>query len=674
MQKTMTSFDLAAVVIELREQLPGAHVQNIYQKRRAFILKLHRSGQPAISLLIEPGKRLHLTSYLIEKPQTPPAFCMVLRRYLRNSVIAEVSQHEFERIVILKARTKEGEKRLIVELFGDGNIILVDSQNLIQQALVLKRMRDRNILPGEPYQHAPSSGKNPLCLDLRDLAELKKSEGMETVRALTRLLGIGGMYAEEALLRARIDKNKKCESLSDEELKRIFGALQELVQPLTLGRLDPCIIFDEKGKWMDAVPMPLKRYESLDCRKFKSVNEALDEFYTKAYAEQEKDLVAGEFEEENARQQRILDEQKESLERAKREAENMRKIADKIYAHFHQLQALTQRIMSEKKEQKTWQEIASKIEEEKKRGETPAIHFQSLDARNLTLTLSIDNLSFPLLLRDSVQENAATYYNRAKKAKKKAEGAEKAIKETLRSMGEIKKRGEVAVESVTKPAKKERKTWYQKFRWFHTSEGLLVVGGKDAVSNEVLIKRHTGPHDMVFHADIDGAPFVIMKAEGKAPSQQSISEAAQLAASHSRAWKTKFSAIDVYWVQLDQLSKTPPSGEYLSKGAFMVKGKKNYVRKTPLRLAIGIDAKATPPLLVGGPIEAIKTKTVVYVEIVPGDLSSRELAGRIKHTLNQKISKELREQVSRIPLEEIQALIPFGKGSMTNQQNGKRYG
>ncbi|MGB9134411.1 MAG: ribosome rescue protein RqcH, partial [Candidatus Bathyarchaeia archaeon] len=496
---------------------------------------------------------------------------------------------------------------------------------------------------------------------------LKRYESLEAVRALTRFIGIGGMYAEEALLRARVDKNRRCESLSDGELESIFGALQELVQPLRFGKLEPCIVFDEGGKWVDAVPVSLRRYEGFECKRFGSVNDALDEFYTKTSTEQETGIVAGKFEEEMARQQRILTEQKESLEKAKKEAEEMRKIGDKIYAHFHQLQTLTQRIMSEKRDEKTWQEIVSTIESEKQRGEVPAVYFQSLDARNLALNLSIDSVSFSLRLRDSVQKNAAACYNHAKKSEKKVEGAEKAIKETLRSMEEVRQKREVAVEKVAKPAKKERKAWYEKFRWFHTSEGLLVVGGKDAVSNEVLIKRHTEPHDLVFHADIEGAPFVVIKTEGKTPSQQSINEAAQLAASHSRAWKAKFSTIDVYWVQPDQVSKTPPSGEYLSKGAFMVRGRKNYLRKTPLQLAIGVDAKVTPLILIGGPKEAVKNKTEIYVKIVPGDFSSKELAGRIRHTLKQKISEERHGEVSRISLEEIQALIPFGKGSMTNQ-------
>jgi predicted ribosome quality control (RQC) complex YloA/Tae2 family protein len=663
-QKTLTSFDIAAVVAELGEQLTGAHVQNVYQNRQIFTLKLRKPGQPTFTLLLEPGKSLHLTTYAFEKPAVPPAFCMVLRRYLRNSVIVGIAQLEFERIVVFTIQTKEEPRKLVLELFGNGNIVLLDSQNTILHALTYRRMRDRNILRGELFQHAPSSGKNPLTLEFKDLLELKKYERMDAVRALTKLIGMGGIYAEEILLRANVEKHRKCEHLGNEELEQILNAAQELVQPFKRGTFTPCIVIDEKGRWVDAVPIPLRRYEGLECRRFGSVNETLDEFYTKMRVEREAGIAAGEFEEEASRQQRVLSGQTESLDKARAEAEIMREIGDTIYANFHHLQALTQRIMNEKQNGKTWQEITAAIETEKRHGEVPSVYFQSLDTKNLAVNLSIDGLAFSLLLRGSVQKSAAAYYDRAKKAERKAEGAEKAIRGTLRIVEEIRQEKRAAVARVPRPVKKRGKSWYERFRWFQSSEGLLVVGGKDAVSNEVLIKKHTEPTDLVFHADIEGAPFVVVKTEGKTPSQQSISEAAQFAASHSRAWKAKFSSIDVYWVQPDQVTKTHPSGEFLAKGAFMVRGKKNHVRKTPLQLAIGIDFETTPPILIGGPREAVRSRTAVCVVIVPGEFSSRELAGKIRQALSRSVSGNLREAVAQVALEEIQAFIPFGKGSM----------
>ena len=113
--------------------------------------------------------------------------------------------------------------KLVVELFGEGNIILTDEKNMIWQALFFKRMRDRNILRNEVLVVPPPSGKNPFKVSLPELAEALKNAGeAEVVRATARLLGIGGVYAEEVLLRAGVDKAKLCKNLTDADVKADF--------------------------------------------------------------------------------------------------------------------------------------------------------------------------------------------------------------------------------------------------------------------------------------------------------------------------------------------------------------------------------------------------------------------------------------------------------------------
>ncbi len=667
-QKTLTSFDLAAIVFELREQLKDAHIQNIYQlKERILLLKLRQRSRPSLNLLIEPGRRIHITSYLLKKPPQPPTFCMALRKHLRNGVITEICQREFDRIVAITVKTREGEFRLISEFFGDGNIILVDPQGTTRQALTFKRMRDRNILRGEPFKQAPPSGKDPRTLTRSDLPHLARFNNLEVVKALTRYLSISGMYAEEILLRANISKHQKCSSLKRHDFDKIFRALTDILSYLEPGKLEPCIIVDTDEEAVDRVPFHLRQYENYECKQFESFNEALDEYYAKTVVESRIEDAAQEVKQKIDKQRRILREQQKSLIEMKRQAERKRKIGDQIYVHFTILQTLRQRIMKEKKKGRTWREIVSRLEAEKKNRKVPSTFFESFDTRNVALHLSIEDSVFSLNLRKSIQENAATYYEQAKKARRKTTGTEKAIQETLNRIEELKQHKKRLTGEAAQPIKKQRKrAWFEKFWWFHTSEDFLTVGGKDAVTNEVLIKKHTASHDLVFHADIAGAPFVLLKTEGRTPSQESIREAAQLAATHSRAWKAKFSAIDVYWVHPEQVSKSPPSGEHLKKGAFMIRGKKNYVRKVPLRVAIGIDFRTTPPALTGGPINAVKDKTDIFVEIVPGDHSSSRLAHQIRHTLAEKAPPNLREAINTISTQEIQSFIPFGNGNISN--------
>lgn len=663
----MTSFDIALITTELNQLIRDARIDNIYQLNPVtLLLKLRKPGQPPHHLLIEAGKRVHLTSYALEKPQRPPAFCMALRKHLRNGKIVGVQQHEFERIVIIRVSAREGEFQLVSELFGEGNIILVSPQNEVLHALTYRRMRDRNILRGEVFQHAPPSGKNPMHLSRQQFDEIRGLGRLEIVRALTKFLSIGGLYAEEILLRAKVNKNVPCENLKEQEIDRIFVQLRRILSLIAAGETEPRVITDDKDNRVDVVPVPLEKYAHLKQKAYKTFNEAVDEYYMAMALKEKVVEVAKGVGRELAKQQRILQSQKKALEDLIGRAKRNRKIGDAIFAHLGELQQLVQKIMDEKKSGKPWKQIISDMEGERDARRVPAVYFHSLESQRLILNVSVEGLSFPLSLRRSVQANASGYYTRAKKAGKKLEGVEKAMRDTEAKINELQReRVKQAMETTKPPPKRRKKAWYEKFRWFRSSDGFLVIGGRDATTNEILIKKHMEPQDVVFHADIPGAPFVLIKTEGKTPSQQTIGESAQLAASYSRAWREMFGAVDVYWVSPEQVSKSPPSGQRLKKGAFMIRGSKNYVRNVPLRVAVGVEMKEEQPMIIGGPVKAVSKQTSTYVEIIPGKQSSGELAKEIRRLLAKKTPKALEKKVLKIPLEEIQKFVPSGRGTVS---------
>ncbi|MDH4221172.1 MAG: ribosome rescue protein RqcH [Candidatus Bathyarchaeota archaeon] len=663
MKERMTSFDIAALTPELNRLIKDARIDNIYQiNPLTLLLKLRRPNQPKLHLLIEAGKRLHLTSYVLKKPQKPPTFCMALRKHLRNGKIKGIRQHEFERIIIIEVSEKEGNIQLISELFGEGNIILVDQENRILQALTYRRMRDRNVLRGEVFQQPPSSGRNPLKQNRQGFNEIRELGQLEIVRALTKFLSIGGHYAEEILLRAEVDKKAPCDSLAERELDRIFDQLQHILSIISAGNVEPCVVIGREGEWIDVTPLPLKKYAHFSQKRYETFDEALDDYYMKMTLDEGVVETAKGVEREMARQQRILQRQQKALEDLKGQIERNKGIGNLIYLHFGDLQSLLQKIMDEKRSGKPWEEIVLSIEKGKKAGRVPDIYFDSLKPPNLILNVSVENSIFPLNLRRSIQANATKYYAGAKKAEKKLEGAEKALRETQAKIEELKQRiGRV--KEIRKPLAKRRiKAWYEKFRWFHSSDGFLVLGGRDATTNEILIKKQMEPHDIVLHADILGAPFVLIKTGEKTPPERTIRESAQLAASYSRAWREMLSAVDVYWVNPEQVNKSPPSGQYLRKGAFIIHGSKNFVRGVPLRVAIGVKMKEEQTVIVGGPVEAIGNQTNVYVELIPGEQKSSELAKQIRRLLAERASKALKKRILEIPLEEIQRFIPLGRG------------
>jgi predicted ribosome quality control (RQC) complex YloA/Tae2 family protein len=659
----MTSFDISALILELNQPIQGAHVDNIYQINPVtLLLKLRRTSQSPVYLLVEAGRRLHLTSYAIEKPQKPPPFCMALRKYLKNGEVKEIRQHEFERIVIIEISRKEGNFQLIAELFGEGNIILVNPENKVNQALVYRRMRDRNILRGEIFKYAPPSGRNPVKQNRRDFSEIKRMGQLETVKALTKFLSIGGLYAEEILLRAHVDKKAPCESLTEPELDKIFHQLHQILSTVKNGSLEPCIVISKEGEFTDVVPLPLENYAHFTQKLYKTFNQALDEYYMEISEKGRVAEAAKGVEQELARQQRILQSQRKALDDLKRPIERNKEIGNAIYMHFSDLSFFLQKIMDEKRSGKPWEQIVSSIEEGKETGRVPDIYFHSMEPQRLILNVSVGNLTFPINLHHSIQVNANQYYMRAKKAKKKLEGAEKALRETQAKIEELQEQIGLVKETIKPSQKIRKKEWYEKFRWFHSSDGFLVIGGRDATTNEILIKKHMEQQDIVFHADLHGAPFVLIKAKGETPSERTIRETAQLAASYSRAWRETLSAVDVYWVTPEQVNKSPPSGQYLKKGAFMIHGSKNYVRGVPLRVAIGIKPEEGRMMVVGGPVEAIINQTNLYVEIVPGEQKSSELARQVRRLLAEKASTALKKEILEVPIEEIQTFIPLGKG------------
>ena len=232
-------------------------------------------------------------------------------------------------------------------------------------------------------------------------------------------------------------------------------------------------------------------------------------------------------------------------------------------------------------------------------------------------------------LTKSVDENAGTYFNLAKKAKKKLAGAKDALVVSKKKLEKLQKEEDKFMEIETKKQeKKERKReWYEKFHWFISSEDFLCIGGKDATSNEIVVKKHTDKEDLVFHTDMAGSPFFIIK-NGQEAKEITIEETAQAVAVYSRAWKLGHTTADVFYVKPEQVSKEAQSGEYMSKGSFMVRGKTNYLHPK-LEYAIGL----LNDEIIGGPLTAIKKKTNKLIIIIPGKEKKSAMAKKIRSKL-----------------------------------------
>ncbi len=200
-----------------------------------------------------------------------------------------------------------------------------------------------------------------------------------------------------------------------------------------------------------------------------------------------------------------------------------------------------------------------------------------------------------------------------------------------------------------------KKKWFHRFRWFYTSDGVLVLGGRDAGQNEELVKKYMEGGDTFVHADVHGASIVIIK--GKT---ERLDEVAQFAASFSGAWRSGHFSADVYSVRPDQVSKTPEAGEYVTRGSFIVRGERHYEKGVPLGTAIGFQTEPEVAVI-GGPVTTVKARAKYLVELKPGQFEPNDTAKKVLRILREKVPEgEWKAYKSALNTEAVAAFVPPG--------------
>ena len=252
----------------------------------------------------------------------------------------------------------------------------------------------------------------------------------------------------------------------------------------------------------------------------------------------------------------------------------------------------------------------------------------------------------------SLEENASLYFESGKKARAKAKRISEAIARTEARLSKEESRKGEGKETVFR---KRKKAWYEKFHWFVSSDGFLVIGGRDAKSNEEVVKKHMEHSDLYFHADIQGAPHCIVKSEGKKIPETTKQEAAVFAAVFSKAWPSGIASADVYSVKPEQVSKKAPSKEAIGTGAFMIYGKRQWYRKVQMRAALGVDKQNR---VISGPESAVGKHSSVNAVLVQGRKKKGETAKSLKALFENELGR------TGIHLDEFIAMLPAGNSEI----------
>lgn len=189
--------------------------------------------------------------------------------------------------------------------------------------------------------------------------------------------------------------------------------------------------------------------------------------------------------------------------------------------------------------------------------------------------------------------NAREYYDQKKTAAAKEEktllASARALKSTERKIDADLKKALKQEKDVLRPVRQAY--WFEKFLYFISSDGYLVLGSRDAQQSEILYKRYMKQGDVFVHAELDGAiPVIIKNHPGTADSPippSTLSQAGNLSISTSTAWDSK-AIMSAWWVPAGQVTKTASTGDYLAPGKFAIKGDKKYLPPAQLLLGFAV--------------------------------------------------------------------------------------
>ncbi|ODN03333.1 Nuclear export mediator factor NEMF [Orchesella cincta] len=626
MKNRLTTLDIAYLIEDIRRKLVGLRVDQIYDiDKKTYLIRFAKSGAKIV-LLLESGTRFHTTSFEWPKNPAPSGFAMKLRKHLNNKRLEKITQVGADRIVDLQFGIDTFAHHVILELYDKGNILLTDNSYKILNLLRPRVAGEERMAAHETY--AVEKAKQTFSLEQGEIVDILKSgvtnktlrelfmskvefgpalfSHVLKAQQLTPQTKIPSFESDDALIEfaGKIHKSFEagCEILTDKSNVEGFilcATVEESKRKAQQGGAgESKDASDDAPSFYDQFhpAVLVEDYDQEKVVKFDSFDIAVDEFFSKVESQkldmkqlnQEKDAIR-KLEKVKLDQQKRLDELKMGQELDRRKAEL---ITTNLAVVEMAINAIRKLVAN----QIPWETIDEQIKEAKATGDPLASLISELNLKQNSITILLKDpyeedeepVKVSLDLNLSAYANATKYYDlkkaSAKKEERTLESQEKAMKSTeKKTMASIKE-----AQTIHSIKKARKVLWFEKFRWFITSENYLVLGGRDAQQNELLVKKYMRPRDIYLHADAHGAPSIIIKndnPEDQVP-PKTLNEAGGFGVCCSGSWDSKVVS-SCWWVWGDQVSKSAPSGEYLPSGSFMIRGKKNYLPPCQLVLGFG---------------------------------------------------------------------------------------
>ncbi|MFA5314035.1 MAG: NFACT family protein, partial [Methanomassiliicoccales archaeon] len=387
MKKEMNAVDILAITKEMQD-LVGGHMDKVFHWEGRNVLFRINAPAGRRELLLRDGRWLYLPKDRPETPDTPNNFAVHLRKLLSNARVLSVEQREFDRIIVMKASTKESTFDIVFEIFGEGNLLIVE-QGKIVNCLEQKTWKHRDVRIGAEYQFPPSRF-NPLTADFESFLGVVKGSTADAVRTLATSANLGGQYAEESCLLANVDKSKKAKLIGDEEWRSIFDSMRSLLAKAAASS-EPAIYY-EGDIPVDASPIRLVQRASLEVEPYDSFSEAIDEFLY-AKPPEEEDIRDDELE----RLKRQLEQQSDALVRLEAEAQVLADMANLLYARYSEITKFLD-VMRSKAEEMNWEQLKTFVE--------GLPFFVSLEPQKDSIIIKVDSKDVRLNYKASLEENA----------------------------------------------------------------------------------------------------------------------------------------------------------------------------------------------------------------------------------------------------------------------------
>ena len=627
----LAGIELRYLVDKISEQVQGYYISNIYGITKDSILfKLHHTEKSDLFMMISTSG-VWLTAVKIDQIE-PNRLLKRLRSDLLRLKLKKIEQIGAERIAYFTFEGFGKEFILVGEFFGDGNILLCNKEMKILALQHSIEVRHRKLGVGLEYVQPPNNGLDIFNISESDFDEIKTTD-LVSAKWFGRSLGLPKKYVEGIFDIANVDPKKIGNLLTNDEIKKIFETTKKIVNDVVLGNHEAIIIKNEKS---EILPLRLGKIEG-DVISANSFIEGLDTVFTENIVAKGKSIQSSGSDKKIKELQTQISEQQKAIETVKERSKNVTNVANSLF------EMVSKGIISI--EDKSAQEVL-------------ATHNAKLTNEKGISLMVVQDEKIKINTKSSLQSIASVLFNEAKKQSGAIKSIEDIKSKTEKKLEKTQNKTELE-QDIMLVTEIRKKSWYERYRWFYTSDGYLVVGGRDAASNSAVVRKHLGKNDKIFHGDIFGSPFFIIKNAENAP-DTSMNEVAHATVCFSRAWREGLYGVSAYWVNPEQIKKSAPSGEFLPKGSFTIEGQRNFINSGNLKLTVGIIPQEDGHVLTCGPPETIKKNSICYAIIEPHGGEMAETAKKIR----MEFSKIHEAITKKINIDDFVRVMPAGKSQI----------